>query len=151
MRGLICLSRAFPAGRPDDERQRMDTQEQLVSELRKFNEQQKRARFSERIFANIPKMRRNEKGHNDMPQRVLTARDQYLSACEYLGKDKPTDREAYDLLDENYKRDGKPSPLPAFSTWTSYLRIWRKAAGQQKKAPRADREHGGSIVGSDQI
>ncbi|MCA9253956.1 MAG: hypothetical protein KDA54_22740 [Phycisphaerales bacterium] len=76
----------------------------------------------------------------DLPARVTTARDQYLKAAESLGKDSPTDREAYDLLVGIYAKEGQPSPLPKFSAWTSYLRHWRRATGQQKSKSRGTRQ-----------
>ncbi|MEX0885879.1 MAG: hypothetical protein WD009_05520 [Phycisphaeraceae bacterium] len=90
---------------------------------------------------------------DQLPKRVIAARDQYLEAAEALGKDNPTDREAYNLLERIYEQRGVPSPLPEFSTWTSYLRKWRRATGQQKRTPRAGRasEIGESVVREDQI
>ena len=67
---------------------------------------------------------------------VLTARDQYLDACEALNNDSPTDREAYDLLAKTYTTNGEVSPLPKFETWSRYLRKWRGFAGEQKNNPR---------------
>ena len=90
-------------------------------------------------------------GLDQIPERVQKAVDQYEQACEGIEKDRPTDREAYDCLELAYQNNRTPSPLPLYSTWTSYLRIWRQATGQQKRAPRAGREHGRSIAGSDQI
>lgn len=75
-----------------------------------------------------------------LPERVTAARDQYLQACESLGKDSPADREAYNLLTRTYHLAGQASPLPAFSTWTSYLRQWRRATGQQKSKSRGTRQ-----------
>ena len=82
-----------------------------------------------------------------LPPRVIEARDQYLAACEALGTDSPTDREAYDLIEMTAYDAGEPSPLPTFGTWTSYLRQWRGATGQQKNKPRGGREAAsGSVV-----
>ena len=77
---------------------------------------------------------------DELPERVKTARDQYTQACESLGKDSPTDREVYDLLTRTYHRAGQVSPLPAFGTWTSYLRQWRRTTGRQKSKSRGIRQ-----------
>jgi len=87
-----------------------------------------------------------------LPERVITAREQYLQACEAAGQDEMKDRAAYDLLQMVYEREGGPSPLPSFGTWQRYLRDWRKAAGRQKNRRRDARigdvhsRIGGSIV-----
>jgi hypothetical protein len=65
------------------------------------------------------------------------------------------DREAYDLL----KEEGMPEEdgaladylLPAFDTWARYLRVARKALGEQKYSPRAGRPTGKSIVRKNEI
>jgi len=87
-----------------------------------------------------------------LPKRTETARDQYLKACASKGVDSMPDREAYDMLDRVYQENGTPSPLPEFSTWTSYLRRWHRASGQQKRMPRrAGRGNTRSVVESDAL
>lgn len=88
------------------------------------------------------------RGLDDLPTRVRTAMEQYGKACEALNKDRPTDLEAYQLLENAYAKSGETSTLPAFSTWTGYLRIWRRETGQQKRKPRSKEvpESSGSIV-----
>jgi len=72
------------------------------------------------------------------PERVRNAVEQYEAACEAMAKTnpEPTNRQVYDLLENIYAKDGKSWQLPAFATWTRYLRQWRLAASQQKNEPR---------------
>lgn len=95
----------------------------------------------------------NQRTTDKIPSRAQTAADQYQKAAEALDKDHPTDREAYDLLEKTYNQGGATSPLPPFSTWTSYLRPWRRATGQQKNKLRSLRrsEIGSSIVRSEDL
>jgi len=78
---------------------------------------------------------------DDLPESVKDARDQYLAACEALGNDRPTDREAYEVLERfnaeaHSSKRAEPYTLPPFDTWARYLREWRKATGQSKASSR---------------
>ena len=70
---------------------------------------------------------------------VKKARDQYLDACEVLGKDSPTHKAAYDVMEEVLTRDGLPSPLPQFKTWSRYLTAWRTLTRRQKYQESTER------------
>ena len=85
---------------------------------------------------------------SNLPPRVVNAVSLYNEGCNALKStnDKPTDREVYDLLIGTYARADKPSPLPTFGSWTSYLRQWRRATGKQKRSPRKGRATGRSVV-----
>lgn len=90
---------------------------------------------------------------DNLPERVKVARDQYLQACEWLGNDSPTDRQAYDRFEAACTSTQKPSLLPTFGTWSSYLRQWRRTVGQQKSKSRGSRlaDAGGSIVSAEDV
>ena len=91
--------------------------------------------------------------HVNLPPRAVTARDQYLAACEALNSDSPTDRDAYDLLGRVYGQKGEVNPLPTYATWARYLGEWRTATGQQKRKPRAGHADslGRSVAPVDQL
>jgi hypothetical protein len=68
------------------------------------------------------------------------------------------DREAYDDLKEHGLLSGSGDlgeltdyVVPAFDTWSRYLRGARNALGKQKYTRRASRPRGGSIVSADEI
>jgi hypothetical protein len=84
----------------------------------------------------------------------------YLAFCyaESKAGKRLEDREAYNLLKEEgipANRGGRGEledyDLPAFDTWTRYLREARNVLGEQKYTRRAGRSRGKSIAQGDQI
>jgi len=90
---------------------------------------------------------------DDLPKAVRCAYWSFEAVEKKAGRSLE-DREAWDLLNEK----GLPDlpelsayKLPAFDTWSRYLRDARKARGEQKYSPRAGREGGSSIARHDEI
>ena len=79
------------------------------------------------------------------PLRIRKAWQQSRNAVEALGESKPTDREAYDLLEKRAGHSGEGGELPSFAAWSRYLRDYRRLTNQQKNKPRRGRK-GGSMV-----
>ncbi|MCG3179635.1 MAG: hypothetical protein BIFFINMI_01976 [Phycisphaerae bacterium] len=71
------------------------------------------------------------------------AYQQYAYAVEQSAMPITKDREAYDWLAAHLDSGDK---LPAYETWTRYLRSARKALGEQKNKPRRGRQAGRSVV-----
>ena len=88
------------------------------------------------------------------------ARKAYYSFlhAEAKEEDPLEDRAAYDWIHENgfdkscdHYDELEDYKLPPFDTWCRYLRIARKATGEQKYTPRHGRATGRSIVSADEI
>ncbi len=82
----------------------------------------------------------------------------YYELAEKEAGKRLKDREAYDLLKENgisgegaEESELSDNELPAFDTWSRYLRSARKKRGQQKNNRRSGRTTGRSVVRHDEI
>jgi len=69
----------------------------------------------------------------------------------FADKQKVTDKEAYDYLNEYGIEDTDDYELPNFETWQRYVRRGRRKHGTQKNTFRAGRKYNRSIIKSDQI
>src|SRR5690606_27561693 len=72
-----------------------------------------------------------------MPDRVRRAGKQYAAAAELLRGElerEPTDREAYDRMEELAADAGRKVELPEFDTWSRYLRDYRKGNAEGKNS-----------------
>jgi hypothetical protein len=88
------------------------------------------------------------------------ARKAYYSFlyAEWKAEKRLEDREAHDWLheygidpDEEHSGELVDYVLPAFDTWSRYLRIARNALNEQKYSPRWPRQTGRSIVNPDEV
>jgi len=86
-------------------------------------------------------------GAEQLPKRVEQAYLAHKLAVDRIGGD-PSDREAYDWLEENGPDEyGLP---PSFDTWARYVRRAREHYSTQKNSPRHGRE-APSVVSHKQI
>lgn len=117
-------------------------------------------------LANIPenaatKETRENAAFASMGEAVKCAYWSFTFACQENNHKPMSDRDAYDWYEQWSKtkaaREARGIPeldgykLPRFDTWTRQLRDARKAVGEQKNTPRADRPTGKSVVSQHQV